>query len=102
MSYFPPYGPNKNKIEVVLDLSNYATKSDLKNATGVTISQCTKKDYLASLKSQVDELDIDKLKTTPVDLSKLSYVVKNAVLKKANMMNWLKKLMLFRLLILAT
>ena len=35
MSYFPPYGHSKNKIEVELDLSNYAPKSDLKNATGV-------------------------------------------------------------------
>ena len=43
MSYFPPYGRSKNKIEVELNLSNYATKSDLKNATGVDTSQFAKK-----------------------------------------------------------
>ena len=103
-------------------MSNYATKADLKNATGVDTSKFAKKVDLANLKSNVDKLDIDKLKnapnglsslksevdkldigkleTTPTDLSKLSNVVKNDVLKKTDMKNWLKKLMLFRLLIL--
>ena len=58
MSYFPPDSYSKNKTEVQLDLSNYATKSDLKNC--VDTSQITKKDYLANLKLQVDKLDIDK------------------------------------------
>ena len=43
MSYFPPYIHSKNKIEVELDLSNYATKSDLKNAAGVDTSRFAKK-----------------------------------------------------------
>ena len=85
MSYFPPYIYSKNKVEVELDLSNFAIKSDLKNATGVDISQFAKKDDLANLKSKVDqlyiaklsELDADKLKPFPVDLSKLSDMMKN-------------------------
>ena len=60
MSYFPSDSYSKNKIEVQLDLSNYATKSDLKNANCVDTSQIAKKDYLANLKLQVDKLDIDK------------------------------------------
>ena len=50
------------KVEVKLDLSNYAIKSDLKNATGIDTSSFAKKFDLASLKSSVDKLDIDKLK----------------------------------------
>ena len=80
MSYFPSDSYSKNKIEVQLDLSNYATKSDLKNANCVDTSQIAKKDYLANLKLQVDKLDIDKwaeldadkLKLVPADLKKLS------------------------------
>ena len=70
-----------------LDLSNDATKSDLKKATCVDTSQFAKKDDLANLKSEVDKLDINKLseldadtlKIIPVDLSKLSDVVQNYV-----------------------
>ena len=62
MSYFPPYSHSKNKTKLELDFPNYATKSDLKNATGVTTLQFAKKADLASLKSDFDELDIDKLK----------------------------------------
>ena len=102
-------------------MSNYATKADLKNATGVdTLNFAKKTDYhlkpdvdkldtdqlknvpsgLGSLKSKEDKLgDIWNLETTPTDLSKLSNVVKNDVLKKTDTKNWLKKLMLFRLLI---
>ena len=54
-----------------LDLSNYATKTDLKNATGVDISKFAKKVDLASLKSEVDELDIDKLEKVPTGLNSL-------------------------------
>ena len=57
------------------------TEADLKNIAGVDISKFAKVD-LASLKSEIDELDIGKLDTTPVDLSKLSDVVKNEVVKK--------------------
>ena len=86
MSYFPPYSHSRNKIEVKLDLSNYATK----NATGVDTSQFAKKDDLANLKTEVDKLDIDKLakldadelKPVPTDFSKLSEVVKNNAVKK--------------------
>ena len=87
------------RVKVEVDMSNYATKADLKNATGVNTSKFAEKVDLASLKSNVDKLDIDKLKNVPsnsgnwkskvdkldvdklspvpVDLSKLSYVVKN-------------------------
>ena len=94
MRYFPPYSPSKNKTEVELDLSNYATKSELKNVTGVDTSQFAKKDDLANLKSEADKLDIDELseldadKFKPVltDLRKLSDVVKNYVVKKKDYM----------------
>ena len=90
MSYFPPYSYSKNKIEVKLDLCNYVIISDFKNATDVDASQFFKKDDLSNLKSGVDKLDIDKLaeldadelKPVPVDLSKLSDVVKNDVVQK--------------------
>ena len=64
-------------------MSNYATKSDLKNATGVDTSKFAKDDDLASLKSKTYKWDMDELETTPVDLNKLSDVVKNKVPKKA-------------------
>ena len=54
MNYFPTYSHSKNKIETELDLSNYGTKSDLKNTTGVDTSQFPKKADLAILKSGVD------------------------------------------------
>ena len=57
MSYFLPDGHSKNKREVQLDLSNYATKPDFKNATGVVTSQFAKKDDLANLKLEVDKLE---------------------------------------------
>ena len=61
MSYFlEPHIHSKNKIEVELDLSNYATKSDLRNATGVEALDFSKKTDSANLKSGVDKLDIDK------------------------------------------
>ena len=104
--YFPkPYEPFGGDINVKVDLSNYATKSDLKNATGIDTSKLAAKSDLVSLKAEVDKLDIDKLKSlptnlinlksnvnklgivklesTPVDLSKLSNLVKNDVLKKS-------------------
>ena len=61
MSYFSCNIHRKKKIEVVLDLSNYATKSDLKNATGVDISQFAEKGDLANLKLEADKSGIDKL-----------------------------------------
>ena len=81
MSYFPGlHNHSKAKIKLKLNLSNYATKSE--SATGIDTSKWPKKVNLASLKSDIDELDIDKLKTVPFDLSKLSNVVKNNVVKQ--------------------
>ena len=69
-------------MAVEFDLSNYATKADLKNATSVDTSDLAKMVNLANLKSEVYNLDIGKLQTTHVDLSRLSDVVKNEVVKK--------------------
>ena len=66
----------------LIDLSNYATKDDIKNITHVDTSGFALKTNLANLKTEVDKLDIDKLATVPVDLSNLSNVVKNDVVKK--------------------
>ena len=63
------------RVKVELDLSNYATKADSKNATGVDRSKFAKKVDLASLKSNVDKLDIDKLKNVPTNLSNLQIKV---------------------------
>ena len=64
-------------------MSNYATKADLKNATALDTSKFAKKVNLASLKSNEDKLDIDKLVPLPVDFSKISDAVKNDVVKRA-------------------
>ena len=82
MSYYPPYKSSRNNTKVKLDLSNYATKDDVKNITHVDVSSFASKTNLAALKTEVDKLDTDKLKTTPIDLSKLSNVVENDVVKK--------------------
>ena len=75
-----PHTRSKNKIKYKLDLPNYATKSDLKNAPGVDTSDFVKKVDLASLNTDTNRLDIDKLETTRTDLSN---VIKNDVAKKA-------------------
>ena len=81
--YFPkPFRGFGGNINVKVDLSNYATKTDLKNVTHVDTSSFALKTDLANLKTEVDELDIDKLVPVPVDLSKLSNVVKKEVVKK--------------------
>ena len=77
---FESFGGN---INVKVDLSNYATKTDLKNVTHVDTSSFALKTNLANLKTEVDKLDIGKLAPVPVDLSKLDDVVKNDVVKKA-------------------
>ena len=69
-------------INVKFDLSNYATKTDLKNVSHVDVSSFALKSNLASLKTDVNKIDAEKLKTVPVDLAKLSNVVKNDVIKK--------------------
>ena len=57
--YFPKLKSLESNVKVELDLSNYATKTDLKSATGVETSDFTKKTDLADLKPDVDKLDID-------------------------------------------
>ena len=84
MSYYPPYKSSSNNVKVELDLTNYATKTDLKNKLHVDVSTYASKTNLAALKTEVDKIDVDKLKTTPTDLAKLSNVVKNDVVKKTD------------------
>ena len=78
-----PYKPFSGDIPVKVDLSDYATKTDLKNVSHIDLSSFALKSNLASLKTEVDKLDIDKLTPVPSDLAKLSNVVKNDVVKKA-------------------
>ena len=81
--YFPkPYEPFGGDIKRKNGLSNYATKADIKNISHVNTSIFVLKRNLANLKTEVDKLDIDKLVPVPVDLSKLSNVVKNDVVKR--------------------
>ena len=83
-TYYPPYKRSSNNIKVELDLANYATKDDIKNITHVDVSSFASKTNLAALKTEVDKIDADKLKTVLVDLAKLSNVVNNDVVKKTN------------------
>ena len=82
--YFPPYNNSSKNIKVELDLSNYTTKDDIKNITHVDVSSYASKTNLTALKTEVDKIDTDKLKTVPGDLAKLSNVVKNDVVKKTD------------------
>ena len=78
--YFPkPYEPFGGDINVQVDLSNYATKTGLKIVSHADTSSFELKTNLANLKTEFDKLGIDKLLPVPVDLSKLSDVVKNDV-----------------------
>ena len=81
--YFPKSFRSGRNINVKVDLFNYATKTDLKNIIHVDTSNFALKTNLANLKTEVDKLDTDKLKTVPVDLSKLSNIVKTEVVKKS-------------------
>ena len=74
-----------------IDLSNYATKTDIKNIPQVHTSSFALKRNLANLKAEVDKLDINKLVPVPVNLSKLSTVVKNEVVKKTAYHNLVAK-----------
>ena len=86
--YFPkPYEPFGGDISVKVDLSNYATKARIKNISHTDTSSFALKTNLAGLKSEEDKLDIDKLVPVPVDLNKLSGVVKHDVVKKLSMIN---------------
>ena len=82
--YFPkPFNSHFGySIKVKTDLSNYATKTDIKSISHIDTSSFALKTNLANLKTEVDKLDIDKLVPIPADLSKLSNVVKNDVVKK--------------------
>ena len=82
--YFPPYENTINNIKVELNLANYATKDDVKNITHIDVSSYAAKTNLAALKTEIDTIDTDKLKTVPDDLAKLSNAVKNDVVKKTD------------------
>ena len=79
--YFPPYGSSGKVIKVELDLNNYTTKKVLEDITYADTSSFASKTNLANLKTEVDKIDTDKLKTVPDDLAKLSNVVKMMLLK---------------------
>ena len=82
MSYYPSYRSSRNNIKVELNLANYATKDDVKNITRVDVSSFASKTNLAALKTEVDKIDADKLKTTPTDLAKLTNAIEHDVVKK--------------------
>ena len=79
--FLKPYEPFGGDVNVKIDLSNYAAKADIKNISDLNTSSYALKSNFASLKTEVDKLDIDKLLPVPVDLSKLSDVVKKDVKK---------------------
>ena len=80
--YFSEPKSLRGKVKVELDLSNYATKTDLKNATGIDTSSFAKKVDLANLKSNVDKLDIDKLKNVRTNLTNLKSKVDKLDIRK--------------------
>ena len=79
-TYYPPYKSSSNNVKVELDLSNYATK----NITHVDVSSFASKTNLAALKTEVDKIDTDKLKTAPTDLAKLTNAIENDIVKKTD------------------
>ena len=80
--FLEPYEPFGGDINFKVDLSNYATKADSKKMSHFDTSTFALKTNLANLKTQLDKLDIDKLNPLPDDVSKLSNVVTNEVVKK--------------------
>ena len=84
MSYYPAYKSSSKNVKVELDLTNYATKNDLKNLTHVDLSSFASKTNLAALKTEVDKIDTDKLKTAPTDMAKLTNAIENDVVKKTD------------------
>ena len=84
MSYYPLYKSFSDNVKVELDLTNYATKTDLKNIMHVDVSSFASKTNLAALKTEVDKIDTDKLKTAPTDLAKLTNGIENDVVKKTD------------------
>ena len=83
-TYYPPYKSSSNNIKVELDLANYTTKTDLNNITHVDVSRFASKTNLAALKTEVDKIDVDKLKTAPTDLAKLTNANENDLVKKTD------------------
>ena len=83
-TYYPPYNSSSKNIKVELDLSNYARKKDINDITHVDVSGFASKTNLAALKTEVDKTDVDKLKTTPADLAKLTNAVENDLVKKTD------------------
>ena len=81
MSYYSQHKSSSSNVKVKLDLTNYATKTDLKNITHVYVSSFASKTNLAASKTEVDKIDVDKLKTAPVDLAKLTNAVENDLVK---------------------
>ena len=82
--YYPPYRNSRNNIKLKLDLVNYTIKTDLTNITHVDVSSFASKNNLAALKTEVDKIDADKLKTTSADLTKLTNAIENDVVKKTD------------------
>ena len=82
--YYPPYKSSSNNVKVELDLANYATKTDLKNITHVDVSSFASKTNLAALKTEVDKIDADKLRTAPADLAKLTNAAEHDIVKKTD------------------
>ena len=81
--YFPkPYKSFRGGISVKVDISDYARKADFEYGTGIDTSKLALKSNLANLKAEIDTIDADKLKIVPIDLSKLSNVVDNDIVKK--------------------
>ena len=80
--YYPPYKNPSNNIKVELDLTNYATKTDLKNITHVDVSSFASKTNLAALKTEVDKIDADI--DLAVDLAKLTNALENDLVKKTD------------------
>ena len=84
MSYYPLYKSSSSNVKVELDLTNYARKTNLKNITHSDVSSFASKTNLAALKTEVDKIDTDKLKTAPTDLAKLTNAIENDVVKKTD------------------
>ena len=82
--YFPPYRSHGGHIKVELDLSSYATKTDLKNVAHRDVSSFVLKTNLSSLKAEVDKIDILKLTTLSADLAKLTNKVANDLVEETN------------------
>ena len=83
-TYYPPYKSSSSNIKVELNLTNYVTKTNIKNITHTDVSSFASKTNLAALKTEVDKIEVNKLKTVPDDLAKLSNVVINEVVKKTD------------------